>query len=64
MSAKNLTLNDKITFKDAVEYYRRKLVPEGSIAIARVLVAGLDVCLQNQLPIVSLRQSITVDQAD
>ena len=42
----------------------RKVVPVGSIAVAKSLVAGLDVCLQNKIRIISLRQSRTVDQAD
>ena len=30
----------------------RKFVPVGSITVAKSLVAGVDVCLQNKLPII------------
>ena len=30
----------------------RKLVPVGSIAVDKSLVAGIEVCLQNKLPII------------
>ena len=35
-----------------VELPCRKLVPVGSIAVDKSLVAGIEVCLQNKLPII------------
>ena len=37
---------------DNVTITCRKLVPVGSIAVDKSLVAGIEVCLQNKLPII------------
>ena len=47
-----------------VELPCRKLVTVGSIAVDKSLVAGIEVCLQINYPLLKLRQSRTVDQAD